>query len=185
MELQLHRIEFTQVGPISGKHELVVFPGNEKKKRQKLCVGDDNGNLSCIGLEKGRDIVWQKKNKEGSGISRLELGGVPGARDNVFSAGSHQVQGWSRKGKDFFKLVSNSVESISAMAIDDTKLFLSTDLMLNMYDNGRDKYYYMCEDKINDICLLSLTKELGVDAFLGCQDRELRVVRVYIYIILI
>lgn len=178
MELQLHRIEFTQVGPISGKHSLVILPKNDNKKKQKIVVGDDNSNVTCIGLEKDRDIIWQKKMKDNSLITRVQLGGVPGARENVFTSSQHQIQGWNKKGKDFFRLVSNSVDNISAISIYGTKLFVSTELMLNMYDNGREKYYYMSDDKINDICLINLTKPMDVDAFLGCQDRCLRVVRV-------
>ena len=62
--------------------------------------------------------VWQVvfKTLPGPRISRVELGGTPGAvTDKVFFAAGTEVQGYQKKGKSFLRFDTNLTEDIQSM----------------------------------------------------------------------
>lgn len=50
--------------------------------------------------------------------------------------------------------------------------------MFNVYDDGRDVGFFMCNDRINALIVDVLSRDNQFDAILGCQDKVIRVIRV-------
>ena len=78
-----------------------------KKKKQKLVIGDDSGEVVCFEMKKGEAQPVFKTTVEGSGVNVLALGGSLAKRDKVFVASGQSIYGINKKGKQFFKLISS------------------------------------------------------------------------------
>lgn len=50
--------------------------------------------------------------------------------------------------------------------------------VFNVYDDGRDVGFFMCNDRINALIVDVLSRDNQFDAILGCQDKVIRVIRV-------
>jgi len=48
----------------------------------------------------------------------------------------------------------------------------------NVYDDGKDVGFYMCNDRINALAVATITRDGKFDAVLGCQDKMVRVIQV-------
>lgn len=75
-----------------------------KKKKQKIVIGDDTGNVECFEMKKGEAQVVFKTPVEGGGINVLALGGALGKREKVFVASGQTIIGINKKGKQFYKV---------------------------------------------------------------------------------
>ncbi|GLE01633.1 hypothetical protein PINS_up010467 [Pythium insidiosum] len=105
------------------------------------------------------------------------MGSSKGTEDKAFAASGQNVYGFNKKGKEFFRFQSNLAESINRVHTFENKLWTATDFILNQYENGVDKYSFMCPDKINDMIVVSVASDLDFVAVLACQDRYIRVLR--------
>ena len=45
----------------------------------------------------------------------------------------------------------------------------------NIFNDGKDVGFYLCADKINDLCCAQVTRESFFDSILGCQDKKVRI----------
>lgn len=76
---------------------------------------------------------------------------------SVFYAVGQSIKGVTKKGKEFFKLDTSHAEMISSLFVKGTNLWSAGEYILNCYesrDNAiKDRYYFICEDKINDLLL--------------------------------
>ena len=64
--------------------------------------------------------------------------------------------------------------AIKSCAVKGNSLFLTTDNVFNKFVDLKETDYYMCTDKINDMCVLNAS-DSDMRAVLGCQDRLIRV----------
>ncbi|TNN47959.1 Bardet-Biedl syndrome 7 [Liparis tanakae] len=108
----------------------------------------------------------------------MDLGGAAGTpQEKIFVCSGSQVRGFTKKGKQFLTFEANLTESINAMHVLGSDLFVCASYIFNHYCDCKDQHYYLSGDKINDITCLSsdnLTRPVPV---LACQDRVLRVLR--------
>merc|ERR1719502_2359929 len=176
MELVLERLDLSQVGTISHRNTMQLLPVG-KKKKQKIVIGDDRGEVECFEMKKGEAQKVFAEKVEGTGINVLALGGSLAKRDKVFVATGQSIVGINKKGKQFFKLISSLTETIHHMYVEDTKMWTGCEYIYNKYDEGNDAGFFMCHDRINALVVESLTCETLYDALLGCQDRCIRVVQ--------
>ena len=56
MEIMLERADLLQLDAISNRDTMCLLPPG-KKKKQKLVVGDDHGNVGCYDFKKGEPVV--------------------------------------------------------------------------------------------------------------------------------
>lgn len=176
MELHLNRVDYTQVG-VTTQKTMRLLPALGTKATQKVAVADHDGILTCFGMKKG-EAVPVFKTLPGPKISRMDLGGAAGtAQEKIFVCSGSQVRGFSKKGKQFLTFEANLTESINAMRVSGSDLFVCASYIYNHYLDCKDQDYFLSGDKINDITCLSsenLTRPLPV---LACQDRVLRVLQ--------
>ena len=107
-----------QVSSISHRNTMQLLPVG-KKKKQKLVIGDDSGEVVCFEMKKGEAQPVFKTTVEGSGVNVLALGGSLAKRDKVFVASGQSIYGINKKGKQFFKLISSLTETIHHMYVED------------------------------------------------------------------
>ena len=74
----------------------------------------------------------------------------------------------------FFKFNTNLTEIITAMFIDESLIWTGGEYTYNIFNEGKDNGFYMCGDKINDLCCAHVSRENAYDAILGCQDKKVR-----------
>ncbi|XP_056296172.1 Bardet-Biedl syndrome 7 protein [Pseudoliparis swirei] len=176
MEIHLNRVDYIQVGVTSLK-TMKLLPALGKKATQKVAVADHDGVLTCFGMKRG-EAVPVFKTLPGQKISRMDLGGAAGTpQEKIFVCSGSQVRGFTKKGKQFLTFEANLTESINAMHVLGSDLFVCASYIFNHYCDCKDQHYYLSGDKINDITCLSsdnLTRPVPV---LACQDRVLRVLR--------
>eukprot|EP01041_Mallomonas_annulata_P002961 gene2961-5812_t len=169
MELVLERGDLLQLEPFSYKGTVTLLPPG-KKLKQKLIAGDDSGTLSCYEFKKGEpQNVFQVKPFEGP-ITSVALGGTSQKRDK-------RIVGYTKKGKDFFKLTSSLTETILNITVDDTKIWTGCEYIYNLYDNGQDTAFYMCRHQINSLIVERITTDHEFDVLLGCQDSCIRFIQ--------
>uniref|UniRef100_A0A7S1C5K1 Bardet-Biedl syndrome 7 protein homolog n=1 Tax=Bicosoecida sp. CB-2014 TaxID=1486930 RepID=A0A7S1C5K1_9STRA len=176
MDLTLCRQDLLQAASVSNRATMQLMPPG-KKKKQKVCIGDDTGAVSCFEMKKGTAVSVFKTMSTGTEIARLEMGGPLGKKDKVFVSTGQQIRGITKKGKEFFKFNTSLSETITAMVVEDSKIWTGAEYVFNVFDNGRDVEFFMAPDRINDIAIENVTRETEYDAVLGCQDRFLRVVQ--------
>lgn len=101
----------------------------------------------------------------------------------VFVANGQQIRGMTRKGKEFFKVITNLTEVIQNMYVEDTKIWTSTwfwvavvsavavlvtatvgvlttagELIYNLFENGKDVGFFMAPDVIYSFCVRRITR---------------------------
>ena len=85
--------------------------------------------------------------------------------------------GYTKKGKEFFKLTSSLTETILNIVVDDTKIWTGCEYIYNLYDNGQDTAFYMCRHQINSLLVERVMSETDLDVVLGCQDSKIRLIQ--------
>ncbi|EQC39334.1 hypothetical protein SDRG_03539 [Saprolegnia diclina VS20] len=175
MSLQLSHAELFKVAPISSRQSLKLLPFSLKKKKQKLVVGDDSGVVSSFQMKKGDPVAIYKSVPQTNAITSINLGLYKGTTDKAYVSSGQQVLGYTKKGKEFFKFQSNLSETINRVFTYDTHLWTATDYIYNQFENGQDKHFYMCQDRINDMLLLHENDELV--PVLACQDKYIRFIQ--------
>eukprot|EP00069_Balaena_mysticetus_P019254 bmy_02485T0 len=143
----------------------------------QVVVGDHDGVVMCFGMKKG-EAVTVFKTLPGQKIARLELGGVLNTpQEKIFIAAGSEIRGFTKRGKQFLSFETNLTESIKAMHISGSDLFLSASYIYNHYCDCKDQHYYLSGDKINDVICLPVERVLRDVPVLACQDRVLRVLQ--------
>ncbi|ERE90914.1 putative Bardet-Biedl syndrome 7 protein like protein [Cricetulus griseus] len=176
MDLTLSRADYLQVGVTSQK-TMKLLPASKQKATQKVVVGDQDGVVMCFGMKKG-EAVPVFKTLPGQKISRLELGGVLNTpQEKIFLAAGSEIRGFTKRGKQFLSFETNLTESIKAMYISGSDLFLSASYIYNHYCDCKDQHYYLSGDKINDVICLPVERLSRMMPVLACQDRVLRVLQ--------
>ncbi|KAM8940294.1 BBSome complex member BBS7 [Pelodytes ibericus] len=174
MELQLNRTDYLQVGVTSQK-TMKLLPASGRRATQKVVIGDQDGIITCFGIKKS-EAVPVFKTLPGQKISRLELGGALGTvQEKIFVAAGSEVRGFTKRGKQFLSFETNLTESIKAMHISGSDLFLCASYIYNHYCDCKDQHYYLSGDKISDVLCLPVEKLERITPILACQDRVLRV----------
>ncbi|XP_072254209.1 BBSome complex member BBS7-like, partial [Pyxicephalus adspersus] len=116
------------------------------------------------------------KTLPGQKISRLELGGALGSvQEKIFVSSGSEVRGFTKRGKQFLSFETNLTESIRAMHISGSDLFLCASYIYNHYCDCKDQHYYLSGDKISDVLCLPVEKMERIIPILACQDRVLRI----------
>lgn len=95
----------------------------------------------------------------------------------IFVAVAQTIKGISRKGKEFFVFDTNLSETLSGLYVQDTRIWSTGEFVYNVFDNARDKHFYMAPDRINDMTCTRVTRDTEVDAVLACQDRKIRIMQ--------
>lgn len=174
MELQLNRVDYLQVGVTSQK-TMKLLPASGRRATQKVVVGDQDGVVTCFGIKKS-EAVPVFKTLPGQKISRLELGGALGTvQEKIFVSSGSEVRGFTKRGKQFLSFETNLTESIRAMHISGSDLFLCANFIYNHYCDCKDQHYYLSGDKISDVLCLPVEKLERIIPILACQDRVLRI----------
>lgn len=164
----LERGDILQVESISHRGTFKLLPLG-KKNKQKLVIGDDSGTVSCYEFRKGEpQVVFQVKVFDGP-ITCLAIGGTEPKKDKIFASHNQRIVGMTKKGKVFFNLTSSLTETIKSIWVDDTRIWTGCEFIYNLYDNGKDSAYFNSKDKINDVFVAHLTREVDYDVVLGCQ----------------
>ncbi|XP_063314314.1 Bardet-Biedl syndrome 7 protein [Pelobates fuscus] len=173
MDLQLNRMDYLQVGVTSQK-TMKLLPASGRRATQKVVIGDQDGIVTCFGIKKS-EAVPVFKTLPGQKISRLELGGALGTvQEKIFVAAGSEVRGFTKRGKQFLSFETNLTESIKAMHISGSDLFLCASYIYNHYCDCKDQHYYLSGDKISDVICLPVEKLERITPILACQDRVLR-----------
>mmetsp|Transcript_298 Transcript_298/g.283 ORF Transcript_298/g.283 Transcript_298/m.283 type:complete len:734 (-) Transcript_298:90-2291(-) len=175
MELEFERADLLQLEPISCRGTVKLLPPG-KKKKQKLCAGDDTGNISCHEFKKGEPIVVFNTNFFDGPVSNLTIGGIHTKKDKIFGSNTQKIVGVTKRGKEFFKLTSSLTESINHVFVEETKIWTACEYIYNVYENGQDSGFYMCHDQIHSMAMEYVVRQTDFDALLGCQDNTIRVV---------
>lgn len=176
MELQLNRADYLQVGVTSQK-TMKLLPASGRRSTQKVVIGDQDGIVTCFGIKKN-EAVPVFKTLPGPKISRLELGGALGTvQEKIFVAAGSEVRAFTKRGKQFLSFETNLTESIKAMHISGSDLFLCASYIYNHYCDCKDENYYLSGDKISDVICLPVEKLECITPILACQDRVLRVLQ--------
>lgn len=176
MELNLNHVDYIQVGVTSQK-TMKLLPTVGRKATQKVAVADHDGVVTCFGMKKG-EAVPVFKSLPGQKISRLELGGALGtAQEKIFVCSGSEVRGYTKKGKQFLTFEANLTESINAMHVSGSDLFVCASYIYNHYCDCKDQDYYLSGDKINDVLSLPVETVGRIVPILACQDRVLRVLQ--------
>lgn len=181
MELDLAKQNLAQVGSVSHKNTLGLFPLG-KKKKQKFVVGDDAGVVSCFEMKKTEAQSVFATASEGGAVHSLSLNLNPAKREKVFVSQGQWVVGVRKKGDIFYRLESPYGEPIHHVVIDDLIIYTGCEYIFNLYNDNKDSGFYMCHDRIN---AMTVQKEYSPNNFdkrlrnvmLGCQDRCVRVLR--------
>lgn len=175
MELSLRRRQLTQVGS-TARDTMRVLPSKDTdNKTQKLVVGDDGGQVSCFKFKKGdSQLVFQTPQLE-KPISALTLGGPHGHKDLIYVAYGQVIQGYKKKGKDFFKFPTNLSVPIHHMLVEDTNIWTAGDCIYNKFEQCKDSDFFVSADRINHFTLFRGDRGLP-QAVLGCQDKHVRVI---------
>ena len=66
------------------------------------------------------------------------------------------------------------------MHVQHQNLWSAGEYILNCYESGAagkilDKYYYICDDKINDLIVAPVAGQMVLNPIMACQDKQLRI----------
>jgi hypothetical protein len=68
---------------------------------------------------------------------------------------------------------------ISSLHVQAQNLWCAGEYILNCYQSAanqiKDRFYFICEDKINDMVLAPVAGQMVLNAVLACQDKQIRV----------
>lgn len=85
-----------------------------------------------------------------------------------------------KNGKEFLSLDTNHAEVISSLHVQSGHLWSAGEYVLNCYESSGglsiiDKFYYTCDDKINDMVIAEVQGQGYLNPILACQDKQIRV----------
>ena len=105
---------------ISARSTMVVCPAdNPAKKRARVLVGDDRGELTAVKIKVGGMAASGKSALDWRRSCGDEITSVAiNAKKQIFAASSNRIVGFSRKGKECFNMGTTLVgESVSTVAV--------------------------------------------------------------------
>mmetsp|Transcript_15697 Transcript_15697/g.26168 ORF Transcript_15697/g.26168 Transcript_15697/m.26168 type:complete len:743 (-) Transcript_15697:124-2352(-) len=175
MELFFERADLLQLDAISNRNTMHLLPIG-KKRKQKLVIGDDTGNVGCYEFKKGEPVVSFNNKMFDGPVSALTVAGIGVKKDKIFACQGQKIIGISKKGRDFFRLTSSLTETINHIYVDEAKIWTGCEYIYNSYENGTDVSFYMAHDQIHSMVMDFVTRDTIFDAVLGCQDNCIRVV---------
>lgn len=165
------------VGAIN-QRAFTLVPLETGKTSQKFIVGDDSTSIQAFEQKKGsisRVYISEKCNKD---ITRVIHSGG-GGKYNIFASSGQTIRGINKKGKEFFRFDTNHTETIKNLSVIGTELWSSGDFVLQNYQSTgegiKDKFYYVSEDKMNDLMVANVTGDLINNSILACEDGSVRV----------
>jgi Bardet-Biedl syndrome 7 protein len=116
-------------------------------------------------------ILDTKSDNQSKEISRLVISGNA-QKYSLFFAAGQSIRGVTKKGKEFFKLDTSHTEAIKSLHVHAQNLWSAGDYILNCYESVDnkivDKYFYVCEDKINDLVIASVSGQMAFNSVLAC-----------------
>ena len=90
----------------------------------------------------------------------------------MFFAAGQSIRGVTKKGKEFFKLDTTHTEAIKSLHVNGQNLWSAGDYILNCYESVdmkiTDKYFFICEDKINDFVVAPVSGQMVFNTILAC-----------------
>jgi Bardet-Biedl syndrome 7 protein len=175
MELSLSRVDLLQVGS-TARNNVRLLPIS-KKSTQKVVVGDNDGNVTCFGMKKGKADQSFKSGPLTKECTALSLGGGAKGNNFIFAAHGRNITGFSRKGKNIYEHQSPQTEDINNLQViqSEERIFAAGDFVLTETAHGREENLFMANDKINGMLLQK--PGASYETILACQDRQVRVVR--------
>ncbi|DBB10076.1 hypothetical protein WJX82_004052 [Trebouxia sp. C0006] len=178
MEISLHRFDVLQTGA-TAQDSLKVLPQGQNRQ-QKLAVGDSAGVVQCVSVKKGEIVAAFKTLPTGQPVSHVTLGrGQAIQRDKIFVAQGQTVQGFTKKGKQFYNFDTNLAERISTLHVSDNSIWLTGEYTFTQLTNHVEAQFYIAPDRINDSDLVTLAPVSPGYAepcvVLGCQDYTIRI----------
>lgn len=154
-----------------------VVPLEKGKKTSKFAAADDSTTIQAYEYKKGNLTKIFQTERIDKEITRLIHTGGNG-KYNLFAASGQTIRGVNKKGKEFFKFETNHTETINHLTVQGTELWSCGDFILNNYGSGKDgiqdKFYYICEDKINDMMVQHVGGEMINNTILACEDGTIR-----------
>lgn len=91
---------------------------------------------------------------------------------SIFYSVGQSIRGITKKGKDFFRLDTSHADYISCLHVKDQNLWSASEYILNCYESAGnrivDKYYYICDDKINDLIIAPVAGQMVMNPILAC-----------------
>lgn len=106
-------------------------------------------------------------------ISRVIISGTQ-EKASVFLATGSQIRGFTKKGKDFFKLDTSHTDSIVHLHVQQQELWSTGKHTLNCYMSTAskifDKYFYLAEDIINHMMVATIHGDTA-SAIIAVQDK--------------
>lgn len=102
-----------------------------------------------------------------------------GGKYNIFASSGQTIRGINKKGKEFFRFDTNHTEVIKNLSVIGTELWSSGDFVLQNYQSTaegiKDKFYYVSEDKMNDLLISNISGDMVNNTVLACEDSSIRV----------
>lgn len=173
IDVKYNRNDLHSVGTTNGGC-LVVYP-QTKKARQRVGVGDASGSAVVFSVGKHHELKEEFKTPPmAKPISRMTL-----YQDQLFTMNGATLNAYTRKGKNFFGFDSNLTETVKSLAIETPYIYGGGEYVLTTFQESKELGFYMAPDKINEMLAMPSTGEpnTACDAYLGCQDRYIRVIR--------
>lgn len=91
---------------------------------------------------------------------------------SVFFACGQTIKGLTKKGKEFFKIETSHTETIKSLHVSGQNLWSAGEYILNCYESVSnkilDKYFYICEDRINDMIVTSVSGQMVLNPVIAC-----------------
>ena len=172
----LELTNYLQVGS-THPNSLKVIPA-EKNKTSNFLIGDDSTSLICYQFKKGELSQFWKTNPTNKEITRVI---ISGSKHNIFFSAGQSIRGVNKKGKEFFKLDTSHTETIRSIHVANTFLWSAGDFILNCYESTAnkvvDRFYYVSDDKINDMKFASVGGEMVMNPVLGCANSTIKVLQ--------
>ena len=112
-------------------------------------------------------------------MTRVVVSKASAEKFSIFYSVGQSIKGITKKGKEFFKLDTTHAEVIGSLHVQASNLWSAGEYILNCYESQNnaiiDKYYYICEDKINDMVVAPVAGQMVLNPIIACQDKRLRV----------
>ena len=109
----------------------------------------------------------------GKEVTRITTSGTNG-KYNVFASAGQSISGINKKGKEFFRFDTNHTEVIKNLTVKGTQLWSCGDFILNSYVSGKDgiqdQFFYISQDKINDLQVPNVQGDHVSNCVLACED---------------
>ncbi|XP_022700075.1 Bardet-Biedl syndrome 7 protein homolog isoform X2 [Varroa jacobsoni] len=176
MELSLNRVDYAQVDVTLPKCTRLL-PPSEERGTQKVVVGNLKGVVHCFSVKKVDVQTVFKTLPSSSRITHIDLGGPAGSvQDKIFVAIGSEIQGFTKKGKQFLKFETNLTEEIKAIAVNGNDLMICSEFVYTHYFDCKESHSFISSDAINDITVIRKNQDMLLSV-LACQDRLIRIIK--------